>query len=157
MTKKKVQPEKKQFIEEVGILFDEFGLPRMAGRILGWLLVCEPLYQSASELGDVVGASKGSISTMTRMMVQRGLVERMGIPGKRSAYYRMKSGAHGLFLKSHLVLAKAFREITDRGLAIMAQEPASLQERLKEMRDFHVFFEREMPALIERYEKEHRA
>ncbi len=71
--------EMKQFIEDMGILFEEMALPRMAGRIFGWLLMCEPLHQSAEELASVVGASKGSISSMTRLLIQSGVVERMGL------------------------------------------------------------------------------
>ena len=33
----KRQVEEKQFVEEVGIVFEQTGLPRMAGRVLGWL------------------------------------------------------------------------------------------------------------------------
>ena len=33
------QAEEKHFVEEVGIFFERTGMPRMAGRILGWLVI----------------------------------------------------------------------------------------------------------------------
>lgn len=40
--------QEKHFIEDVGLLLEESGLPRMAGRILGLLLICNPPHQSPS-------------------------------------------------------------------------------------------------------------
>ena len=57
------QTKEKQFAEEVGIVFEQTGLPRMAGRILGWLLIAEPPHQSTEQLINALMASKGSIST----------------------------------------------------------------------------------------------
>ena len=78
-----LQNEEKKFIEEVGIVFEQTGLPRMAGRVFGWLLISDPPYQSPAELAEVLMASKGSISTTTRLLLQLGLVERFIIPGER--------------------------------------------------------------------------
>ena len=50
--------------------FEQIGYPRMAGPILGWLLICDPPVQSTGELADVLGASKESLSTMTRLLIQ---------------------------------------------------------------------------------------
>ena len=53
-------PAELAFVEEFGRLLEEEGAPRIAGRILGWLLICEPPYQSFNDLVGVLGASKGS-------------------------------------------------------------------------------------------------
>ena len=69
------QVEEKHFVEEVGLFFEQSGMPRMAGRILGWLLISDPSHQTTSELAEVLLASKGSISTMTRLLIRIGLIE----------------------------------------------------------------------------------
>ena len=51
------------FVEELGLLFAELGQPRMMGRMLAWLLICEPPDQSSSDLVGALGASKATIST----------------------------------------------------------------------------------------------
>lgn len=143
----------RQFIEDVGILYGEMGFPRMAGRIFGWLLVCEPPHQSAEQLANIVEASKGSISSMTRLLIQMGMVEKIGIPGKRDTYYRMRSGSWTELMKNHLANLTAMRKLAEGGLDLMADRVPESRQRLQELRDFHAFLEREIPAMLDRYEQ----
>ena len=154
MEQKQRQAEPKRLIEDFGILFEESGLPRMAGRILGWLLICNPPHQSAAELCVVVGGSKGSISSMTRLLIHGGLVERLGIPGSRATYFRVKPGFLSELVKSRLAILGAIRELTERGLAFMEDEDAEIRHRLEEIRDFYVYVGREMPALLDRWQEQ---
>ena len=50
------------FVERVGEFFSRLGHQRIAGRLIGWLLISEPEHQSAAELVEVIGASKASIT-----------------------------------------------------------------------------------------------
>jgi len=143
-----------QFIEDVGILYEEMGLPRMAGRIFGWLLICEPPHQCAQELASVVGASKGSISSMTRLLIQSGVVERMGLPGKRDMYYRIKPGSWSGLMRARMAHVTAIRELADRGLALVAGKDPKLGQRLQELHNLYAFLEKEIPALLDRYDRE---
>jgi hypothetical protein len=143
----------RQFIEDVGILYGEMGFPRMAGRIFGWLLVCEPPHQSAEQLANTVEASKGSISSMTRLLIQMGMVEKIGIPGKRDTYYRMRSGSWTELMKNHLANLTGMRKLAEGGLDLMADRVPESRQRLQELRDFHAFLEREIPAMLDRYEQ----
>ena len=88
-----LQTEERQFAEEVGIVFEQTGVPRMAGRILGWLLISDPPHQSMEQITRDLLASKGSISTMTRLLIQIGLIERLSLPGVRRDYFRLRSDA----------------------------------------------------------------
>ncbi len=148
------QFEVKRFIEEVGLLFELTGLPRMAGRILGWLLICNPPHQSTGELVQMLQASKGSISTMTRLLIQAGMVERMGMPGERRDYFRITLGTWSVLIKQRQAQIAAIRLLAERGLELLEGEDSHQLERLREMRDFHAFFERELPVLSERWEQE---
>ena len=148
------QAELKYLIEDVGILFEELGLPRMAGRILGWLLICDPPYQSAAQLSTVVSGSKGSISSMTRLLIQVGLVERISLPGNRLTYYRIKPGAWFELMPGRITHVMAMRRLAERGLQLMADQDVQLRGRLEEIRDFYTFFEQELPALLERWQRQ---
>ncbi len=70
-------------IEQVARYFEEAGLPRVAGRLIGALVVADPREQSAAELAHRVRASRGSMSTMGRLLVAAGLAERRTQPGDR--------------------------------------------------------------------------
>ena len=126
----------------------------MAGRIWGWLLVCDPPHQTAAELGDAVRASRGSISTMTKLLVQFGLIERIGLPGQRNRFYRIKSGAFTKLLRAGMSVTTEVREMAERGLELLKNAPPRARRRLEECRDFYAFFEREFPALIKKWGKE---
>jgi DNA-binding transcriptional regulator GbsR (MarR family) len=154
------QLEEKRFVEEVGIVSEQTGLPRMAGRILGWLLISEPPHQSTTQLAEALMASKASISTATRLLIQIGLIERLSIPGVRHDYFRIRSDAWQHMIKRGLEdEIKMFRQLAERGLEVLSEKALLTrpnQKWLEEMRNVYSFLEREFPLLLERLEQEHR-
>lgn len=149
-----LDPEALQFVEDVGLLLERRGHPRMAGRILGWLLICDPPHQSIDELAETLDASKASISTMTRLLIQMDLLERIGLPGERRDYFRIKPGAWAELMRETLEEILMARRLTERGLELLEGKPAELKQRLKEARAMYAFFEEEFPTLLERWERE---
>jgi hypothetical protein len=142
--------EERRFIEEFGVLLEMEGLPRMAGRLLGRLLLCDPAEQTAEQLAEVVGASKASVSTTTRLLIHLGLVERVSLPGVRRDYFRIRPNAIGNLMRSSMTRIHAGRALTERGL-LLARGDLS---RLRDWYDIYTFFERELPPLIDRWEAE---
>ncbi|WP_458648399.1 GbsR/MarR family transcriptional regulator [Sivoneniella epilithica] len=142
-----------QFIEAVGLSFEGVSLPRMAGRVFGWLLISNPPHQSPTELAEVLQASKGSISTMTRLLVQLSLIERISLPGQRRDYFRIKPNAWAELSKQRLAQITAFRKLADQGLKLLEQDEPLLRQRLEEMRDIHAFWEQELPLMTQRWEQ----
>lgn len=148
------QVEEKRFVEEVGLLFEQTGLPRMAGRILGWLMISDPPHQTTAELVEALMASKGSISTMTRLLIRIGLIERISLPGERHNHFRIKPGAWHQLFKDSVDQTAAFRQLIERGLELLKGKVHVNRQWLEEMRDMYAFFERELPVLLERWEQE---
>lgn len=144
--------EKLQFAEEIGRILEDDGQPRIAGRLLGWLMVCDPPYQSFDDLVDALDVSKGSISTMTRQMIDSGLVKRVTFPGDRKSYYQVRSEAWVQVLKQRLQMASRFADVTKAGIKMMGDEPEKSQRRIREMHNFMVFFIEQMEEAIEDYE-----
>jgi DNA-binding transcriptional regulator GbsR (MarR family) len=149
------QSEEQRFVEEVGLVFEQTGMPRMAGRILGWLLICDPPHQSTDQLTGALMASKGSISTMTRHLIYLGLAERLSLPGVRHDYFRICPDArHHMIRRGLLDEIVMIRQLTERGLEL-ADKTSATRKWLEDMRDVYLFLEREFPALLERWEREH--
>jgi len=143
------------FIEEVGVVFEQTGLPRMAGRLFGWLLISDPPYQSPSQLAEVLHASKGSISTSIRLLAQMGLIERHVIPGSRHDHFRLPKDAIKKIIQHGLVQEiKMFQSLAERGLELTKAIPAKRKAWLKEIQSRYGYLERCFPALLERYDKE---
>ena len=146
--------EELMYVEKIGRYFEQLTLPRMAGRIFGWLLISESPLVSMNELVDVLQASKSSISSMTRLLIQIELVELVSLPGERRDYYRIASNAWANSLKDRLTQAHAFRQLAEEGLALLAGSDPKRRLRLEEMHSMYAFLEQEIPALLERWQSE---
>ena len=145
--------EEKSFAEEFGLLFEEGGLPRMAGRILGRLLLSDPPHQSMDELAETLMASKGSVSTMTRFLIQLGLIERISLPGVRHNHFRIRPGTFQHMLTQSVERIRIVRRLAERGLELVEGKSPLTRHGLEELRDMYAFFEQELPALLERWEQ----
>ena len=141
----------KAFVERVGEFFSRLGHQRIAGRLIGWLLISEPEHQSAAELVEVVSASKASISINLRLLMAAGLVERIGVPGERRAYYRLRPIAWTRDWDTKLGQIAELRRIADSGLELLKDEPAPRGKRLQGMRDYYAFMGRELPPVIDKW------
>jgi hypothetical protein len=146
--------ERRRYVEEFGLLFGQFGLSRMLGRVLGVLMISDPPELSAGELAEALGASRGSISQTTRSLIQMGLVQRRARPGERRDYFRVKPGAWGGIMRREMEALGGFREAAERGLVLLDSRDPDARRGLEEMRDFYAYWEKEMPAVLERWERE---
>lgn len=139
------------YVEEFGLFFEQFGSPRTAGRILGWLLVCDPPHQTMDELTEVLQVSKSSISTTSRMLMYIGLVSKVSFPGERKDFYRIPEDAwvRGWDAKNNQTTE--MRQMAARGLELLPVADAERRERLQEMHDLYAFLEAELPKLTQRW------
>ena len=149
------QVEEKNFVEEVGIVFEQTGLPRMAGRVFGRLFISDPPHQSTGELAEALIVSKGSISTATRDLIRFGLVERISLPGVRHGYFRIQASAWMHMIRRGIVdEIKMVRQLAERGVKLLANKGPLISNWLAEMLAVYTFLEREVPILLERWEQE---
>jgi len=146
--------EETHFIEDIALFFESMGMPRMAGKILGALLISDPPAQSITEIGEKLNASKSSVSIMARLLVENGLIERVASPVPRRDYYRFKEGGWVLYMRQWLALMRELHKIAERGLALMEGKPEALKERLLEAHDLFSLIEERFPELLERLELE---
>ena len=102
----------------------------------------------AGELADVLGASPGSISTMTRMLIQCGLVERVAVPGQRTAAFQMKTGAAREIMAGWQIKTTKMRDLLRHGLNLLDGQSDGRRQRILEQLEFHEFIERALPELL---------
>jgi DNA-binding MarR family transcriptional regulator len=144
----------RSWIEELAILLERDGLPRMAGRIFGWLLVCEPPGQTLEELAAALQGSKASMSTMTRLLQQAGLVERLRPPGARRDHFRIDPRQWERLWRARLEHLRQAAALIGRGLDLLDRRPSAARLRLEELHAQYGFFERELPQLLARGARE---
>lgn len=142
-----------RFIEQAGDMIEEHGLPHMAGRVIGALLVCVPPYMSLDELADQLRSSKGSISMSTQLLLRLGVIEKVSIPGERRHFYRVHPDMWTGLLTRPMEHLNRHRDVVEDGLEALASEPIEARQRLLEMLAFFDFVAEEMPLFAKRWEK----
>jgi DNA-binding transcriptional regulator GbsR (MarR family) len=146
-----------QFIEDMGAYMERNGLSRMAGRIIAWLLICDPPDQSMPEIVEALQASKSSISTALWQLEQVRIVNRRRIPGQRREYFRIDADMWNRAFEARFAEFAALRNLAERGLQLLENAHPQVRKRLELMRDMNNFIEREFPKLLEKWEEEKRA
>jgi DNA-binding transcriptional regulator GbsR (MarR family) len=141
------------FVDEVAAFFATEGLPHIAGRVIGWLLICDPPEQSAAQLAQALQVSRSSISSTMRLLTPSGLVEGVRRRGDRQEYFRIAADGWSRMLAGRYARTAAFREVTERGLDVLADAPPSRRERLANVAELYRFLESELPALWARWEQ----
>jgi hypothetical protein len=141
-----------RFVEEIGLVFDSMHLPRMAGRVLGAILLGPADGSTAADLAETLQASKGSISNMTQLLIHYRFVERTVRAGDRRDRFVIKSGAWARMMLWRLELLQRLHELAGDGLELLG--PEGNPEPLQEVRDMYAFLERELPKLFDRWEAE---
>lgn len=118
-----------RFVERMGMLGESEGLPRIAGRIFGLLLV-EPGERSLDDLASVLGVSKASISTDARRLEQLGFLERTSRPSDRKDYYSISSDVFARSLGQRLDRMRQFHELIEdaRSLPVSPKVRARLDD-----------------------------
>lgn len=149
--------EQQRFIEDMGLFFERSGGTRMMGRVLAWLLIAQPPLQSAEELMAALQVSRGAISTTLRQCIERGMVDRISLPGQRRDYYQIRPGAGAQMMQRSVPIMTAARVLIERGLALLADQPPLARARLDEMHSLYEFLEERLPALIEEWDAQWRA
>ena len=144
--------QQRRYAEEAGVVLSGMGLPQAYGKLLGWLLICDPAAQSGAELAAALGLSKGSVSAGLRTLEASGLVRRVAMPGRRGTFFEMTPDA--IMRAAGSEKFTLFRELMDRGLAVLGGPDAAGGERLRTTRDFYAFLEVEVPKLIRRFQTE---
>lgn len=144
-------PEELAFVEAFAAGLEGMGLFRMAGRVVGWLLIADPPEQTAAQLAEVLRASKGSISAAMKFLLPSGWVRRRTHPGDRRDHYMIPEGIWPEILRAQADRYRAITRVTEQGLALLDGSSPQRQERLREMHDLFVWVDREYPALLERW------
>lgn len=142
----------RNFAEDVALYFEQAGLSRTAGRIFGWLLICDPPRQTMNDLVDGLHISKSSVSVATRFLIEVGLIQRISVPGERRDYYCIVEDVWHTMMQQRMSQLVAFRKLAEQGLDMLADQPVERRKRLCEMRDFYAFWEKEIPVLLDRWQ-----
>lgn len=101
-----------KLIEDFGLFWERYGLPRILGRMYGLLLLSNEHHLSLEQIAAELNISKASASTIARQLNAMTMIEKSTIPGDRRDYYRISDDNYirsteasmlgGLMLAAHI-------------------------------------------------------
>jgi DNA-binding transcriptional regulator GbsR (MarR family) len=142
-----LSPGVQQFIESMGIYFEHLEMPRVAGRILGLLLVADrPL--TLDDMAAALQVSRASASTNIRLAMHAGTAELVGLPGDRHDYYRLADDVWEHHMRRGITLTTALSRIVEEGLTAIEPGDDVARARLQDLHDFCDFSLAEVTAML---------
>jgi len=135
------QPDlKQQIVADFAEGYSNFGLNPLMGRIVGLLIISEDP-QSLDDIVEQLEMSKGPISQICRRLKERGLIEKVWIPGDRKDYYKAANDIFGKAYDNQVNKMQQNIEIAEKYLTqakVLKSEDASyVRERMKIMKAFY--------------------
>jgi hypothetical protein len=142
-----------EFVEEMGMHFETNGDPRIAGRLLATTLLSDQALD-LDELAFALRVSKGSVSTNTRLLRDRGLLKQEGKPGNRKRLFSFAGDAWEKELLSTLGRLRKLSEIARSGVLGLKPEQRLARARLLETIAFCEFVESRFEGLLDQWRNE---
>lgn len=132
----KIDKESQEFIESMGMIFQDDGHPRIAGRILGFLMIYTDPF-SLQDLADHLEVSRGSISTNTRVLERFGMVERVARSGDRQGFYQLAANSYPNMVQGAIQRMTKAKLVVDKAAARIPKGSTRARKNLADMARFY--------------------
>ncbi|HTZ10281.1 MAG TPA: hypothetical protein VMB72_14490 [Acidimicrobiales bacterium] len=133
------QDEQITFADHVGRFYARrYGYPPMVGRVLGYLLVCEPRDQTIGELSEALLASRTAVTSALNVLERISAIRRSRAAGERMDRVRLdfsSAQSRGFDVTEY----EELRDLSREGLAVLADAPAERRADLVELEAFAGF------------------
>ncbi|MFD0473389.1 hypothetical protein ACFQ0B_37890 [Nonomuraea thailandensis] len=106
---------------------------------------------TTAELQSALDASKGSVSEITRLLVDSGTVRRFKEPGSRQYGYEWRHDAWIGCLQHVLEQMKELLALAEHARSRGDELPEPQRGRLHEMHEYYTFMVRHIEAVFEEY------
>ncbi|QGK69738.1 transcriptional regulator [Allosaccharopolyspora coralli] len=148
------RPAMSEWIEQMAAHFEASeGMPLIAGRILSFLLICDPPERTAAELSHALAASTGSVSTNVRLLLRLGVISRTTRQGREAALYRVEEDHWSQFVRQRMERVTELEQLTAEGLRMFSGQ-GERARRLRTVHEFYAWLSEQMPELWRRWERE---
>lgn len=127
---------RRQFAEEISLIWEMTGTSRMDGRVLGYLMIMDQPYISSADLAEALSASTGAVSMATRRLIDTNYIRRHSVPGDRSHYFKAEEDPWGSFLANERRYFDRHIASIDSALSWLGPDEAEARIRLTNGRDY---------------------
>jgi DNA-binding transcriptional regulator GbsR (MarR family) len=140
----------KDFIDKFCVIAEQDGFPRIAGRIMGFLLLQEGPF-TLDELAEELQISKTSASTNARLLEQHEIIERVVKAGDRRDFYRLAENHWERMFDVVRKKMHRFQAVLDETINALPANETYGRERLREAQRFHAFMLEHIDTRIEEW------
>ncbi len=127
---------RRQFAEDISLIWEMAGTSRMDGRVLGYLMIMDRPYISSADLAAALGASTGAVSMATRRLIDTNFIRRHSLPGDRNHYFKAEEDPWGSFLANERRYFDKQISSLDAALRWVSPEETEARVRLTNGRDY---------------------
>jgi DNA-binding MarR family transcriptional regulator len=128
-----------RFADHMGRFYaSRYAFPPMVGRLIGYLVVCDPPEQSIGELAEALLASRSAITNAVKSLETMRLIRRTRVAGERMDRVRLDPSspqAMGLDTSEY----EEMRDLVLEGLEVVGDAPAERRAGLVEWLEFTDF------------------
>jgi hypothetical protein len=135
------------FVENMAMFLADWGFPRMPARVLMTLMAADEERLTAGELAQRLEVSAAAISGAVRYLQQLQLVVRKAVPGSRSDAYEVPEDSWYAAAIVKGGLYRKLADLSDQGTQAVGESGVGAK-RIAEMRDFFLYLDREVGALL---------
>jgi len=144
--------DERRFVEAVALLLTPWGVPPVAARLYGYLLLC-PRPVSLDQITEDLEISKSSASVAARLLENYTLARRHGEAGTKRALYAVADDYEAIIRQQNRLLDALAGQL-NAGAGIAASKTVSA--RLKEMADFYRVMRGAMDDAMSRWKRSRR-
>lgn len=128
-----------------------YGFPPMAGRLLGYLAVCDPPQQSIGELAEALLASRSAITGAVKFLEISHVIRRTRTAGERMDRVHVDlSSPQALGMDTGEY--EELRDLAHEGLEVLKEAPAERRAVLLETAAFAEFLVEQVPVFQREWE-----
>ncbi|HEY4279268.1 MAG TPA: MarR family transcriptional regulator [Conexibacter sp.] len=128
----------------------QYGFSPAFGRIAGWLLICDPPQQTASEIAEALGMSRSAVGSAISMLEKASAIERTRLSGERADRISLEKAFAAESLDSPAEYG-AMAALGRAGLALLRDASLERRARLIEMTAFADFLLERLPAIADEW------
>ena len=152
-TAKTSSAARRRFTEDVARLLVPWGVPQLAARLYGHLLLsAAPV--SLDRITADLKISKSSASVAARLLEQYTLARRCGEAGSKRALYEASENYEGMLTEQNRLLEAMAQLLRSRAGSVAT---GSVRNRLKEMAEFNLVTRDAMESALRRWRRRRRS
>lgn len=125
-----------QFVEQMGLITQADGGPRIAGRIFG-LLLAEGRPFALHQMAERLHISKASASTNARLLLSTGMLQLTAKPGDRHDYYELGADPYGRMIGTIITRMRQSAQRVREAEALFSDQQSQPRRRVAALAEFY--------------------